>query len=181
VTFTANVSMASGSVDGNVQFWDGGTLLGTSGISAGRVTLVTTALASGSHAITARYMGNASAPPTVSEVLVQAVGGRGWKSRATSASVSSSSNPVALGSAVTITATVSGSSSMVPSGRVLFMVNGSIVGDPAGLAVTPVSGSTVRAALSLPGLAHGTHNVTATYLGDETFRGSTAGLSQTVD
>lgn len=61
------------------------------------------------------------------------------------------------------------------------MVDGSVVGDAAGIAVTPVSGTTVRAVLSVPGLARGSHKVTVTYLGDSNYRGSTALATQTVN
>jgi hypothetical protein len=181
VTVTANISMSAGAVAGSIQFWDGGTLLGTSTISAGRATLTTSTLANGTHAITARYLGSASAPPAVSGVLVQAVGGTSWKNRTTTATVASSANPSTLENAVTFTATIVGSSSSVPTGRVLFMVNGNVVGDPAGVAVTLVSGTTVRAVLPVPGLAHGSHQVTVTYLGDINYKGSTATVTQTVN
>jgi Bacterial Ig-like domain (group 3) len=114
-------------------------------------------------------------------VLVQAVCGASWKNRTTTATGASSANPSALGSAVTFTATIVGSSSSVPTDRVLFMVNGNVVGDPAGIAVTFVSGTTVRAVLAVPGLAHGSHKVTVTYLGDVNYKGSTATVTQTVN
>lgn len=180
VSFTANVSMSAGPVEGNVEFWDGGLLLGTSAISAGRATFTTTTLANGSHAMTARYSGSASAPPSISNVLVQAVGGAGWKDRTSTASLAASSNPSTLGSSVTFTATISGSSG-TPTGRVLFMVNGSVIGDPAGVPVTTVSSGTVTAELPVPNLAHGVHKVTIAYLGDANYKGSTVSLSQTVN
>jgi hypothetical protein len=181
VTLTANLSMSSGSVTGSVQFWDGDTLLATSTISAGRATWTTSSLANGSHAITARYLGSASAAPSNSGVLVQAVGGSGWRNRSTSASVASSANPTAVGNPISLTATIVGSWSAVPTGRVLFMIDGTVVGDPSGVAVTLVSGTTVRAVLAVPGLARGSRKVTVTYLGDVNYKGSTAALTQTVN
>jgi hypothetical protein len=181
VTLTANLSMSAGPVAGSVQFWDGATLLGTSNISSNRATLTTSALPNGSHAITARYLGSATAPPAISGVLVQAVGGSSWRNRSTTASVASSANPAALGTTVTFTATIGGSSSSVPTGRVLFMIDGVVVGGAAGIAVTPVSGSTVRAVLPVSGLARGAHKVTVTYLGDTNYKGSTALVTQTVN
>ena len=106
VTLTANLSLGSGSV----QFYDGATLLGTATISGGRATLTTTALAAGSHAVTARYLGSASAPPAGSAVFVQAVGESGWKNRTTSMVVSTSPSSSTPGSPVIISATVTGSS-----------------------------------------------------------------------
>ncbi|HEX2343200.1 MAG TPA: hypothetical protein VHI98_22205 [Vicinamibacterales bacterium] len=50
----------------------------------------------------------------------------------------------------------------------------------AAVAVSPVSGSTARATVTLSGLAGGGHKITATYLGNSTYRGTTAGVNQTV-
>jgi hypothetical protein len=62
---------------------------------------------------------------------------------------------------------------------VLFMVNGQVIGGPVTL--TTVSGSTARATLALSGLAGGRHIVTATYLGNSNYKGSTATVTQTVN
>lgn len=181
VTLTANITMTAGPVTGTVEFYDGDALLGSSTLNAGSAAFTTTALAAGSHAITVRYVGGASAPPVRSGVFVQAVGGSGWKDRATSLVLSASANPSALGSSVTLTADVTGSTSQMPNGRVLFMVNGEVVGDRSGVAVTPVSGSTAHATFVLSGLAGGRHKVTATYLGDTNYKGSTSAIAQTVN
>jgi hypothetical protein len=174
VTLTANISMTAGAVIGTVQFYDAATLLGSSTIASGSATFTTTSLAAGSHAITVRYLGSASAPPTRSGVFVQAVGSGGWKNRVTSMAVSASPNPSALDSGVSVTANVTGSTGSMPTGRILFMVNGEVIGSPTGVTVTPVSGSTARSTFVLSGLAAGRHAVTATYLGDSNYAGSTA-------
>jgi hypothetical protein len=69
----------------------------------------------------------------------------------------------------------------MPTSRILFMVDGQVVGDPTGVAVTPLSGSTARATFTATGLKHGRHKVTATYLGDPIYKGSTALVTQTVN
>ena len=181
VTLTANVAFGGGSVGGTIEFYDGGTLIGSSAIAAGRATLTTSVLPAGSHAITARYTGFADVPPSRSPVFVQAVGASGWKNRATTMTLSSSSNPSVIDAPVVFTADVAGSSGSMPNGRILFMVNGEVVGDPAGVAVTPLSGSTARATFTVSGLKHGQHKVTATYLGDPNYKGSTALVTQTVN
>ena len=178
VTLTANVSMPAGAVTGNVEFYSGATLLATRAISAGKATLSTTALAVGAHAITARYTGLGSTPPARSNVFVQTVGGSGWRNRSTTMALTSSANPSVLGTAIVFTATVTGSTSTKPTGRILVMVNGQVVADQA---VTPGSGSTARVTVSVPGLAHGKHIVTATYQGDVNYKGSTAQVAQTVN
>jgi hypothetical protein len=114
-------------------------------------------------------------------VFVQAVGLSNWKNRTTTTTLAPSANPSTLGEGVVLTATVSGSSSTTPTGRVLFMVNGQVVGAAQGVVVTAVSGTTVQAMLSVPGLAHGRHSITATYLGDATYKGSSAALPQIVN
>jgi hypothetical protein len=181
VTLTANVSMASGPVSGTVQFYSGGTPLGSGTIAAGRATFTTTTLSPGSHAITALYTGSASAPPSRSAVFVQAVGPTSWKNRSTTMTLSSSLNPSGLDAAVVFTARVTGSTSSMPTGRILIMVDGSVVGEPSGIIVSPVSGSTAQVTLSVSSLASGRHTVTATYLGDPNYKGSTAAVAQQVN
>ncbi|MDQ3214113.1 MAG: Ig-like domain repeat protein [Acidobacteriota bacterium] len=179
VTLTANVTMASGPVSGTVDFYDGATLIGSAVVNSGRATVSSAALSAGSHAITARFSGGAA--PSVSPVFVQAVGSSGWKNRTTTTTVAASPNPSEPGAFVVLTATVTGSSSAAPVGRVLFMINGEVVGDPQGVPVTAVSGATVRAEVAVGSLAHGRHKVAAIYLGDPTYKGSSGGTTQTVN
>jgi hypothetical protein len=178
VTLTANISMSAGSVTGTLQFYDGATLLGSGPISAGRVTFTTTGFAAGSHAITVRYLGSASAPPVRSGVFVQAVGLNSWKNRTSTVALTATPTPSDLGEDVMVTANVTGSTSTMPAGTMLFMVNGEVT---AAVPVSPVSGSTARATITLSGLPGGRHKVTATYLGSSTYKGSTAAISQTVN
>jgi hypothetical protein len=161
-----------------VEFYDGAARLGTSAIVSGSATFTTTALAAGSHAITVRYVGSASAPPAISSVFVQAVGAASWKNRTSSTIVSASPSPSTPGAAVTLRANVTGSNS-TPVGAVLFMVNGSVVGEP--VALTGISGSAAQATVMLPRLSGGRHVVTATYLGSSTYKGSTATATQMVN
>lgn len=177
ITFTATITVAT---SGTIQFYDGATLLGSGAIGSGRATFATSSLAAGSHAIWARFTGNASAPPVNSPVFVQAVNGSGYKDRTSTLAVVSSANPSALGATVTFTATASGSSG-TPTGRILFLVDGFVVGNPAGVPVTTVSGSAAQAIVSVPNFAGGRHKVTATYLGNSNYRGNNGALSQTVN
>lgn len=179
VTFTATVTLASGSISGIVSFHDGSVQMGSGTLSAGRATFATSALAVGSHAITARYAGAGGVPPSRSAVLVQTIVGTGT-TKSTTTALTASPNPSALGGAVTFTATVTGTSAK-PTGRVLFMVDGVVVGNPSGELLTPSSGATARVTLPLTTLAHGKHKVSATYLGDSVYRGSTASVTQTVN
>jgi len=178
VTWTATVTVATMGV---VEFYDGGTLVAARPLSAGRATFTTSSLAIGSHAITARYSGAGGVPPAWSAVLVQIVTASGANLKNTTMSLVVTPNPAALGAPVDLVANVTGSTATKPTGRVLFMVDGAVVGDPAGEPVAPLSGSTARATLQLTTLAHGRHKVTATYLGDSKYKGSSGAVTSTVN
>jgi hypothetical protein len=85
--------------------------------------------------------------------------------------VTSSANPSPTGSNVTFTATLSPVSPSLgtPSGTVRFIIDGAPHGSPVGL----VGGV---AALTLATLTHGTHTISAEYVGDGNFLSSTNGL-----
>jgi hypothetical protein len=73
VTFTATVG-ASGTLTGTVTFRDGTAILGTGTLNASRQAMLTTsALAFGSHSITAQYSGDPSFGGSTSAGLVQTV------------------------------------------------------------------------------------------------------------
>jgi len=76
VTFTATVTDPGGfgTPTGNVSFYDGATLLGTSTLNGSAVaTFNTSLLSAGSHNITATYNGNTFYVASTSSVLVQVV------------------------------------------------------------------------------------------------------------
>ena len=179
VTFTANVSMTGVTPTGSVAFYNGAALLGSSALSAGRATFTTTTLPLGSHAITARYLGAGDIPPATSAVFVQTIKLSGTNPKSSTMTLTSSANPSALGAGVDFVINVSGSPR--PTGRVLFMIDDVVVGDPAGEPLVAVNSTTARVTLSISTLAHGNHKVTATYLGDANFRGNTRVVTQTVN
>ena len=75
VTFTAAVTVVSGTPTGTVTFKDGATVLGTRSLSAGEATLTTNNLSvTGSpHSITAAYNGDANFVPSTSAALSQVI------------------------------------------------------------------------------------------------------------
>jgi hypothetical protein len=78
VTFTATVSAIGTSVGtptGTIAFMDGGTVLSTVTLSGGSAAFTTSALAVGSHSITAVYSGDFNYVASSSAVLVQKVNG----------------------------------------------------------------------------------------------------------
>ncbi len=64
LTFTATV--AGSAPGGNVNFYDGVTLIGTQALSGTTASFTTTSLALGTHPITARYVGDTANDPSVS-------------------------------------------------------------------------------------------------------------------
>jgi hypothetical protein len=74
VTFAATVKpAASGTPTGAVTFKDGANTLGTGALSSGKASFSTTALAKGSHSITAVYAGDVNFTASTSSALTQAV------------------------------------------------------------------------------------------------------------
>ncbi|MBI5031486.1 MAG: Ig-like domain repeat protein [Chloroflexi bacterium] len=175
VWFTATVSVTSpgaGTPTGSVQFYDNGSPLGgTQSLSGGKATLITSTLSVASHPITTTYSSDANFNGSTSSPLTQVV----TKANTTTA-LSSSVNPAVFGQSVTITATVSATppGNGTPSGNIQFYDNGS----PLGLA-QPLTSST--ATLVTTTLSVASHPITATYLSDANFNGSTSSpLTQVV-
>lgn len=73
-TLIAKVSSTAGSFPtGTVAFFDDGIGVGTAVLEAGAASFTTSALAAGSHALTAVYGGDANFSASVSPVVVQTV------------------------------------------------------------------------------------------------------------
>jgi poly(3-hydroxybutyrate) depolymerase len=78
VTFTASVtSQLSGTVTGNVVFYNGTTMLGEEPLSGGTASLTTTISTSGSDSITATYSGSTDYASSTSSVLSEVVDATG--------------------------------------------------------------------------------------------------------
>ena len=104
VTFTATVtanSPGAGTPTGTVIFYNGATAIGTGTLSGGKSTLKTSALPTGSDAITAMYDGDANFTTSTSAVLAQTV-----NQDATTTKLTSSATPSIYGQPVVFTATV---------------------------------------------------------------------------
>jgi hypothetical protein len=150
-----------------VTFKDGATVIGTVALAGGVATLATSSLATGNHAITAVYGGDATFAGSTG-ALTQTVG----QPASTSTALSSSANPSNVGQAVTFTATVA-SSAGTPTGTVTFKDGATVIGS-----ATLAAGA---AAFTTSSLALGTHTVTASYGGAAGFAASTSpALTQTV-
>jgi hypothetical protein len=73
VTFTTTVTATAGTPTGSVAFFDESTQLGLGALSAGSASFTTSALAAGSHAITAVYSGDTNFATLTTAVLTQTV------------------------------------------------------------------------------------------------------------
>ncbi len=172
VTFTATVSSSgSGTPAGTVTFLDNGVSIGTGTLNPSAVaTLSTSALAVGTHPITAQYGGNSnfsgSTSSTLSEVVVNV--------KATTTTLGSSLNPSFVGQSVTFTATVSTTLGGTPTGTVTFLDGATPLG-------TGGLNSSGVATYSTSTLALGAQSITASYGGDANDATSTSQVvNQTV-
>jgi hypothetical protein len=172
VTYTATVTPSpSGSVQpsGSVEFLDGGSAISTcssQALSGGTATCTVSYASTGSHSITATYLGDPNFTGSTSSGKTVVVS---KASTATSLGVSSAL-PV-VGQSVTYTATVtpSPSGSVQPSGSVEFLDAGSAISTCSD---QPLSGGAATCTVSYA--STGSHSITATYLGNANFTGSTS-------
>ena len=160
LTFTATVS--GNSPTGNIEFYDGLTLISRIALNGSSQAVVTTSdLSPGTHDITALYLGNPGNASS-SVILTQTVAETRLLATTTTLSLTSGVNPSAYGTAVTFTASVVGS---IPSGSVVFY-NGTT---PLGVVALNGLG---QASFSTSGLGVGWRGIIARYQGDATHQPS---------
>jgi hypothetical protein len=163
VTFTATVSPAAAT--GTVTFKDGSTTLGTGSLVSGKTTYSTTALALGSHSITATYGGDSNDNSSTSSPVTQLVKAN------TTTTLTSSPNPSTYQTSVTFTATISPTAA---TGTVTFYDGATQLG------TGQLSGG--KTTYSTAALTVGSHTITASYGGDTNYNSSTSpNLTQTVN
>ncbi len=178
---TASVSSAiAGTITGTVTFLKGSAVLGTAEVSGGLATLnvavasVANGFTSGANTVTANYGGDvnfaASSGPTSLTVTGVAA--------ATTTAVAFSANPVALGGAVDLTATVGSVTAGTITGSVTFMAGTKI------LETIALSGGTATLygvpVLTSDGFIGGPNTITATYSGNANYQTSNNSASLTV-
>jgi hypothetical protein len=149
VTIRANVTPASAT--GTVAFFDNGAPIGSSAVSSGAASVTAAALAVGVHSITATYSGDANNTTATAPAATVTIG----KASPAIALATSSATPL-FGTAVTLTATVSGGQS--PTGSIVFK-DGAIV-----LGTAALAGGAAR--ISTSSLSVGAHSIVAVYGGD---------------
>lgn len=177
VTYTATVAAlppASGTPTGSVAFSDGGVQIAGCGaqslaIIGGVATASCTVVYpdAGSHTVTATYGGDASFSGSTSAPLDQAV-----SPTATLTALTSSSNPAVVGGTVTYNASITPTPD---GGSVAFTDNGIPIG---GCTALGAAGGTAQCIVTYA--AVGSHNIVATYGGDQNFAASSGNLTQTV-
>ncbi len=170
VTVSVAITAASGTPMGTVVFYDGGTALtGNVTLVSGAASYSTTSLAPGTHSLTVKYSGDTNdasgTSNTVSEVINQA--------NTTITLSSTNANPY-VGTLVTFTANVAGTSTSAPTGTVQFLDGGTVLD-------TETLSNAGTASYSIASLTPGTHNIVAKYSGDTNNSGSTSStLMETV-
>ena len=172
VVVTATVSAAApgaGTPTGAVSFSDGSTNLGSANLSNGLASFTLSALAIGSHSITASYAGDTNFNSS-SSTLAQTV-----NKAATATALSSSANPSTINQSVTFTATVSvvAPGAGTPTGSVTFNDGANA------LSTVPLSPSGT-ATFTTSTLMVNSHSITAVYSGDANFAGGTGSMTQNV-
>jgi sugar lactone lactonase YvrE len=173
VTLTATIaSGATTPAGGVVSFFDAGVKIGSGILNAANpdtAQFTTSALAVGTHPITATYIGDnfntAAASAAISQVVVQTV---------TATTVTALPNPGIAGMAETITATLKVTQGAgTPNGLVTFTSGPTVLGT--------VNLNTSGTATISPLLAPGNYSIVATYAGDTNDGGSqSAPLALTV-
>jgi alpha-galactosidase len=171
VTFTATVT-GSNAPAGNVTFYDGVTPMGTQALNGSfQASVTSSTLAIGLHTITARYLGNATNPPSDSAPLSHTVVDP-RPATTTTLALASGTNPSTQGVSLTFTATVTGAA---PTGNVSFYDRDRLMGTVA------LNGSG-QASLTTRTLPWGARSLTARYAGDaNNAPGVSARLLQTVN
>jgi len=148
-TLTATLTTLTTNPGGTIKFYDGTTLIGTVTLPANSVSVSFTT--PGNHILTAVYSGDATTETITSAPLTQVV------LYVTTATLTSSVNPVDVNANTTLTATVK-SSSGTPTGTVTFKSNGVTIG--TGTLTGGVA--TLVTSFKLPG----NYTLVATYGGD---------------
>ena len=173
LTLTATVSGSAGTPTGTVEFDDGTTILGTTTLSGGQATFDASALAAGTHAITATYYGDDADADSTSATLNLTV-----QQATTTTTLTSGINQSDTGQAVTFTAEVDGQFGGAPTGTVTFMSGATTLGT----AILSPGGNGSQATLTVSTLLPGTTAVTAVYSGDANFTtSSSTALNQSVE
>jgi len=154
---------------GTLTFYDGATALGSATLANGLAQFTIPVLAAGSHAISAKYSGDANTQSATSLPFTESV-----LQTTTTTTLTTSQNTSSYGQAVTLTAALQLPYGGAATGTVTFSDGGILLGT-----VTPTNST---AALVISSLAVGSHSILARYQGDANTSGSNSVVvTQTVN
>jgi large repetitive protein len=162
ITITATVKVTSGvaTPTGTVTFSSGTTILGTATLGTNGMATINPALATGTYQIVATYAGDANDGGSTSAAFTLNV-----YLAASTTTLSVTPNPAAVGTTVTLTASVTGTAA-APTGTVTFLSG-----------TTPLGTATLKngaATFTTSTLTVGTYSISANYSGDSNNAASTS-------
>jgi sugar lactone lactonase YvrE len=161
IQLTATVTNGA-SATGIVTFTDGSTSLGSVVLGGdGTATLTVPALAAGSHTLVAAYGGDSQNLPSTTAPLSETV-----QLRASSTTMTVSSNNYVSGQQVTLVGVVQTNGPVAPTGTVTFTSGGNLLG------TAPVSAAGAATFTIFP--LDPSYSIVATYSGDAVYSGSAA-------
>jgi sugar lactone lactonase YvrE len=162
INFTATLGGWTTTPTGNIAFTDGAKTLGSAVIgSNGVASFPVPPLAVGVHHITAVYVGDAT------DYGSQYVFNQTVNLAPSTTNLSTSASVVQFSTPITFTATVAGDPASTPTGNVAFKDGATV------LSTVPVNSLGVASYVNTT-LPAGTHTITAAYLGDSDYAGSTS-------
>jgi sugar lactone lactonase YvrE len=160
--FTAALNTPGVTPTGALSLVDGSSVIATDTVSGdGSFAFSTTALAVGTHSLTASYGGDANNSAAASAAVTVVV-----RQASSTTSLAVSVSPVIQGNPLSLTAMVTSDSPGL-GGQVSFLDGATVIGS------SPL-GATGGTSLSLATLSPGTHTLTAVYGGDTNHAGSTS-------
>lgn len=161
VLYRATVTDDAYTPSGWLDFYDNGTRLGNAAVYSGEASAYFEVKTAGSHAVTAKYLGDSNCAPSEGSTSLTA------SKASTTVSLQSGMNPCVYGFSFNIGATVgSPVRDMTPTGTVTFYDGDKQLGSK-----TITDGRTY---IPVSGLTTGAHNLTGVYSGDDNFIGSTS-------
>ncbi|MGF7179359.1 Ig-like domain repeat protein [Tunturiibacter psychrotolerans] len=179
LTLTAQVTGKGTAPTGPVTFEDGTAVIGTASVGVnGIATLTTSSLTAGQHILLAIYQGDSNTLTSTSNPVLQNIEQRTTVSLTAVNSLGTisgtSSGPALIGSPITFTVSVTGSSTNPLTGLVSLSDGSTILG------TSGVNSSGV-ATFTISTLTLGSHTLTASYAGDtQNFPGTSPALTEVV-
>jgi len=173
IIFTAQVSSGSGIPSGTISFNDGQVLLGQLTLDAtGQAILITSALAAGTHTISATYTGNATFSGSASDALAVEV--QRSPLQATATTLAASANPAPVTTVLALSATVTAAAEQAPPTGTITFMDGTTKLSTIGL-------QNGTATLTTAALTAGAHYLLADYSGDSNHAPSSGTLAEVVN